>query len=347
MHFVVCIKQVPDSAQIRVHPVTNTIMRQGVPTIINPYDLFALEEALRLRDKLGGEVTVLTMGPPMAEDALRKALTFGADRAVLLTDRFFAGSDTLATSYALAQAIRKIGETWGAPDIVFTGKQTIDGDTAQVGPGIARRLGLNAAHLCRRRSSTLDPARAHHRGSSGAPKAACRCCASRLPCLITHAGGSNEIRRGRIADALRAARAEIVTWNAAGRRASRTSAKCGLRGSPTVVKRVFAPHAARREGRIDRSRRMPADTAEALIAAHFQAPSPALEAELDGTAARILRKERADMFDERHQHRSPPAAASSRAAMKKELPEHFKAYKHVWVFVEHGARPGPPGLARS
>ncbi len=119
MHLVVCIKQVPDSAQIRVHPVTNTIMRQGVPTIINPYDLFSLETAMRLRDQIGGEVTTLTMGPPSAEDALRKALTYGADRAVLLTDRFFAGSDTLATSYALAQAIRKIGDTWGPPDIVF------------------------------------------------------------------------------------------------------------------------------------------------------------------------------------------------------------------------------------
>jgi len=142
MHIVVCIKQVPDSAQIRVHPVTNTIMRQGVPTIINPYDLFALEAALELRDKFGGEVTVLTMGPPSAEDSLRKALTYGADRAVLLTDRFFAGADTLATTYALATAIRKIGETYGAPDIIFTGKQTIDGDTAQVGPGVAKRLGL-------------------------------------------------------------------------------------------------------------------------------------------------------------------------------------------------------------
>ncbi|TIU56252.1 MAG: electron transfer flavoprotein subunit beta/FixA family protein, partial [Mesorhizobium sp.] len=118
MHIVVSIKQVPDSAQIRVHPVTNTIMRQGVPTIINPYDLFALEEALRLRDAYGGEVTVLTMGPPMAEDSLRKALGYGADRAVLLTDRYFAGSDTLATSFALSQAIAKIGETFGPPEVV-------------------------------------------------------------------------------------------------------------------------------------------------------------------------------------------------------------------------------------
>ena len=123
MHIVVCIKQVPDSAQIRVHPVTNTIMRQGVPTIINPYDLFALEAALRLRDKHQGTITVLTMGPPMAEESLRRALSFGPDRAVLLTDRAFAGSDTLATSYALANAIRKIGESFGAPDIVFTGSR--------------------------------------------------------------------------------------------------------------------------------------------------------------------------------------------------------------------------------
>jgi electron transfer flavoprotein beta subunit len=99
LHIVVCLKQVPDSAQIRVHPVTNTIMRQGVPSVINPYDLFALEEALRLKDKVGAaQVTVLTMGPPMAEDSLRKALAYGADRAVLLTDRQFAGSDTLATT---------------------------------------------------------------------------------------------------------------------------------------------------------------------------------------------------------------------------------------------------------
>jgi len=108
MHIVVCIKQVPDSAQIRVHPVTNTIMRQGVPAIVNPYDLFSLEEALRLKDKFGGKVTVICMGPPQAEEALRKCVSFGADDAVLVTDRAFAGADTLATSYALAAAIRKL-----------------------------------------------------------------------------------------------------------------------------------------------------------------------------------------------------------------------------------------------
>ena len=139
---VVCIKQVPGSAQIRVPPVTNTIMRQGVPTIINPYDLFALEAALELRDRFGGEIALLTIGPMSSEDSLRKALTFGADRAILLSDRCFAGSDTLVTTYALAAAIRKVGKEHGPPDFIFTGKQTIDGDTAQVGPGIAKRLGM-------------------------------------------------------------------------------------------------------------------------------------------------------------------------------------------------------------
>ena len=240
MHIVVCIKQVPDSTQIRVHPVTNTIMRQGVPSVINPYDLFALEEALRLRDRLGGEVTVLTMGPAMAEDSLRKALTFGADRAVLLTDRFFAGSDTLATSYALATAIAKAGALWGAPSIVFTGKQTIDGDTAQVGPGVAKRLGLTqltyVSHI-----DEIDLVSGsivvERRAEGGVQRLQ-----SRLPVLVTMLEGTNEMRRGALGDALRAARAEVVHWSAqdAG---IEDLAKCGLKGSPTIVKQVYAPKA--------------------------------------------------------------------------------------------------------
>ncbi len=240
MHTVVCIKQVPDSAQIRVHPVTNTIMRQGVPTIINPYDLFALEAALRLRDLHGGTITVLTMGPPMAEDSLRRALTFGADRAVLLTDRAFAGSDTLATSFALSQAVKKVGETFGPVDIVFTGKQTIDGDTAQVGPGIARRLGLNQlTYVAAIREANLEESiiTVERRAEGGV-----QVLSTKLPCLITMLEGTNELRRGSIDVALRAARAEIITWNAAAAGITETI-KCGLKGSPTVVKRVFAPPA--------------------------------------------------------------------------------------------------------
>jgi electron transfer flavoprotein beta subunit len=276
MHIVVCIKQVPDSAQIRVHPVTNTIMRQGVPTIINPYDLFALEEALRLRDKFNGEVTVLTMGPPMAEDSLRKALTYGADRAVLLTDRTFAGSDTLATSYALAAAIQKISELWGAPDAVFTGKQTIDGDTAQVGPGIAKRLNyLQLTYVSRIRE--FDP-------NSGAivverrAEGGVQVLATRLPVLITMLEDTNEIRRGRMGDALRAARAEIVKWSAADAGISEVG-KCGLRGSPTVVKKVFAPSArAEKAHQIAVAERSFDDIAEDLMQEIFTR-QPAIEAE--------------------------------------------------------------------
>ena len=180
MHSVVCIKQVPDSSQIRVHPVTNTIMRQGVPAIINPYDLFALEDALRLKDRYGGRVTVLCMGPPQAEAALRKALSFGADEAILVTDRAFAGSDTLATSFALASAIRQIQRDM-AVDIVFTGKQTIDGDTAQVGPGIAKRLDLqlltyvsniDEVDLERRRNRRAAPRRRRRAGAQDPPAGA-------------------------------------------------------------------------------------------------------------------------------------------------------------------------------
>ncbi|MFN3623603.1 MAG: electron transfer flavoprotein subunit beta/FixA family protein [Hyphomicrobium sp.] len=274
MHIVVCIKQVPDSAQIRVHPVTNTIMRQGVPTIINPYDLFAIEEALRLRDKLGGEVTILTMGPPMAEDTLRKALTFGADRAVLLTDRFFAGSDTLATTFALATAIKKIGETYGKPDIVFTGKQTIDGDTAQVGPGIAKRLGLTQLTYVSR-IVEIDGAageiKVERRAEGGV-----QVLSTKMPCLITMLEATNDIRRGSLNDALRAARASVVKWSAADAGIEDTS-KCGLRGSPTIVKKVFAPTArATKATFVEPGEEGPA---EALIAEIFK-QQPELESKL-------------------------------------------------------------------
>ncbi len=237
MHIVVCIKQVPDSAQIRVHPVTNTIMRQGVPTIINPYDLFSLEEALRLRDAFGGKVTVLTMGPPMADQALRKALSIGADAAVLLSDRFFAGSDTLATSFALSSAIAKLAETEKV-DMVFCGKQTIDGDTAQVGPGIAKRLELNQLTYVEK-IRAVDPEAGkitvERRAEGGV-----QVLTTALPCLITMLEGTNTVRRGTMADMLRAAQTQITTWNAAAAGIADIGL-CGLKGSPTVVKKVFAP----------------------------------------------------------------------------------------------------------
>ena len=237
MHIVVCIKQVPDSAQIRVHPVTNTIMRQGVPAIVNPYDLFALEEALRLKDRFGGRVTVLCMGPPQAEEALRKALSFGATDAILVTDRAFAGADTLATSYALAAAIRQIGREQSV-DLVFTGKQTIDGDTAQVGPGIAKRLGLNLlTYVSRIVALDLDARRlqVERRAEGGVQRLD-----TALPALVTMLEGSNDMRFANMDDMLRAGRSPVRHWNKddAG---IEDLGRIGLKGSPTVVSKVFGP----------------------------------------------------------------------------------------------------------
>ena len=256
-------------------------MRQGVPTIINPYDLFSLETAMRLRDDHGGDVTVLTMGPPSAEDSLRKALTYGADRAVLMTDRFFAGSDTLATSYALAQAIRKISEAWGAPDIVFAGKQTIDGDTAQVGPGIARRLNLNQLTYISKitRVDAAERTIELERRAEGGVQVL----SSALPCLVTMLEGTAEIRRGSFEDALRAARAEIVIWSAA-QAGIEDLQKCGLRGSPTVVKRVFAPSPRAEKAKQIEPKPRAKETADALIEALFEA-KPAMAADLERLAA--------------------------------------------------------------
>ena len=237
MHIVVCIKQVPDSAQIRVHPVTNTIMRQGVPAIINPFDVFAIEEALRLKDRFGGRVTVLTMGPPQAEDALRKAVAYGADDVILLTDRAFAGADTLATSFALAQTIRKIGEEHPV-DLVFTGKQTIDGDTAQVGPGIAKRLGLQLLTYV----SAIDALDLEERSITVQRRSegGVQVIRTRLPALVTMLEGSNQIRFAGMDDMFRSARFEVPKWNKE-RAGIEDVNKIGLKGSPTVVSKIFTP----------------------------------------------------------------------------------------------------------
>ncbi|MDR2014723.1 MAG: electron transfer flavoprotein subunit beta/FixA family protein [Azoarcus sp.] len=237
MHIAVCIKQVPDSAQIRVHPVTNTIMRQGVPAIINPFDLYALEEALRLKDRFGARVTVVTMGPLQAEGAMKRAISFGADEAILVTDKIFAGADTLATSYALAAALRRLNEIEPI-DIVFSGKQTIDGDTAQVGPGLAIRLGFQLLSYV---SSVdrIDPEKreivVHRRAEGGV-----QVLSSRLPCVITVLEGTNEMRFATMPDMFRAARFEVKKWDrdAAGIEDIR---QVGLKGSPTVVNKVYAP----------------------------------------------------------------------------------------------------------
>ena len=266
MHIVVCIKQVPDSAQIRVHPVTNTIMRQGVPAIVNPYDLFSLEEALRIKDKYGARVTVISMGPPQADVALRKAISFGADDAILVTDRAFAGSDTLATSYALASAIRQIEKDIPV-DIVFAGKQTIDGDTAQVGPGIAKRLDMQLlTYVSKIREVDLENRAiiVERRAEGGV-----QVLKTDIPVLITMLEGTNEMRFATMSNMFRAARYPLKIWNkeAAG---IEDLTKIGLKGSPTVVSKVFAPSPKSvRAEIIDTESNQPRDLAVTLLAKLF------------------------------------------------------------------------------
>ena len=266
MHIVVCIKQVPDSAQIRVHPVTNTIMRQGVPAIINPYDLVALEEALRLKDRYGGRVTVLCMGPQQADVALRKALSFGADEAILVSDRSFAGSDTLATSYALAAAIRRIQQDMPV-DMVFTGKQTIDGDTAQVGPGIAKRLGMQLLTYVSKIESVdteKGEVTVQRRAEGGV-----QVLQTALPALVTVLEGINEMRFATMDDMFRAARTELKIWDKT-KAGIEDLTKIGLKGSPTVVAKVFAPKPkSEKAERIEVHGDAPKDLAVTLLSKMF------------------------------------------------------------------------------
>lgn len=240
-HIVVCVKQVPDSREIRVDPISNSLIRQGVPSIVNYYDLHGLEEALRLKDRFGARVTVITMGPAMAERALRECISLGADEAVLVTDKAFAGADTLATSYVLAQAIGKASAVWGEADIVFCGKQTIDGDTGQVGPGIACRLnmeqltyvnGIVQADMGKR------IIRVQRQLEDGL-----EIVETRLPALLTIMKETNTVRRASLPGMVRAARYKPIVWTSADFDGL-DKGSLGLKGSPTTVGKTWVPERA-------------------------------------------------------------------------------------------------------
>lgn len=231
MHFVVCIKQVPDTTDVRIDPKTNTLMREGVESIINPFDVYAIEEGIRLKEKHGGTVTVLTMGPPQAEAALREALAMGADNAVLVSDRAFAGSDTWATSYTLAMALRKMDDV----TLVLCGKQASDGDTAQVGPGIATHLDWPQITYVRKIEELSDDKVVAERLLENGYESIESC----LPCLLTVVKEINEPRLPSLKGKMRAKKAEVAQWNAATIEAA--SEKLGLDGSPTKVVRIFTP----------------------------------------------------------------------------------------------------------
>jgi len=230
MRIVVCIKQVPDSAEVRINPETNTLIRDGVPTIINPYDLHALEAGLQIRETAGGKVTVLTMGPPQAETALREALAMGADEAVLLTDRAFAGSDTWATAYTLTKAITAIGA-----DIILCGKQAIDGDTAQVGPEIAEFMDIPHISYIRKIVDVADDRLVVQRLMDDGYDVV----ESSLPVLLTVVKELNVPRLPSLKGKMAAKKAEIRRMTAADLQADEKN--LGLSGSPTQVKNIFAP----------------------------------------------------------------------------------------------------------
>ncbi|MED4601316.1 electron transfer flavoprotein subunit beta/FixA family protein [Paenibacillus validus] len=247
LHLIVCIKQVPDSREIRIDPVNNTLIRQGVPSIVNFYDLHGLEEALRIKDEHGARVTVVTMGPPPAEKSLKECISLGADEAVLVTDRKFAGADTLATSYVLAKTIEKVEQEWGKADIIFCGKQTLDGDTGQVGPGIACRLDVEQLTYVGK-VSEVDPAARKvtvHRYLEDGTEVV----QSAMPVLVTALKELNTIRRASLPGMIRAARYKPTVWTTADF-PDLEVAKIGLKGSPTIVSKTWVPELRKINGQV-------------------------------------------------------------------------------------------------
>jgi electron transfer flavoprotein alpha/beta subunit len=257
LNIIVCIKQVPDTTEVKINPETGTLIREGVPSIINPFDTYAIEEGLRLKEQFGGKVTILSMGPPQAIEALKEAVAMGADEAILLSDRAFAGSDTWATAYTLSSAIRKLG----AFDIILCGKQAIDGDTGQVGPGIARQLNISQlTYVFKIRK--LDPdskavvvERLLEEGREVVE--------TQLPALLTVVKDINQPRYPTFMGIRKATRMQIPTWTAADLAGANVD-RFGLKGSPTQVVRVFSP--PRREGKVDMIQGDTPDQVAAILA---------------------------------------------------------------------------------
>ncbi|MBS1128588.1 MAG: electron transfer flavoprotein subunit beta [Nitrospirae bacterium] len=231
MNIIVLVKQVPDTAEVKINRETNTLIRDGVPSIINPYDRYAIEEALRLREKHGGKVTAVTMGPPQAAEALKETVSLGVDDVVLLSDRAFAGADTWATSYALSQGIRKVGEY----DLVIAGKQAIDGDTAQVGPETADMLGIPFVAYIRK----IEQIEGRKMIAERLMDEGYDVVETSLPALITVVKEINEPRVPSLKGKMKAKNLKVTAWTA--KDIGADEEKIGLKGSPTQVVRIFPP----------------------------------------------------------------------------------------------------------
>lgn len=231
MNIVVCLKQVPGTTKVKIDPQTNTLIRQGIENIINPFDTYALEEGVRLREKHGGKVTVITMGPAQAEIALREAISLGADEAILLSDRAFAGADTWATAHTLSRAVAKLGKY----DILICGRQTIDGDTGQVGPELAEMLGIPfiayVSQVVEIKENYLRVRRMVEEGHEVIE--------TTLPAVITVAKEINVPRLPSLRGITRSRSAAIPTWGI--KELGVDQSMVGLAGSSTQVIRIFFP----------------------------------------------------------------------------------------------------------
>lgn len=259
MNILVCVKQVPDTAKVKLDPQTNRLQRAGVPNILNPFDEHAVEAALALRDEFGGRVTVLSMGPPQATEALRECLARGVDAAYLLSDRAFGGADTLATAYTLRTGIQKLGTF----DLILCGKQAIDGDTAQVGSQIAEMLDIpqvSAATELHVQDGVATVVREHEDGYETLRVA--------LPALVTATKNLNTPRYPSVRGLLAARKAEIPVLSAAD--IDTDPERIGIKGSPTQVRRTRTPQ-VRKQGKIIQDRT--ADEAVAELFALWQGTS--------------------------------------------------------------------------
>ena len=236
MNILVCVKQVPDTTEIKIDPVKNTLIREGVPSIVNPFDGYALEAAARIKDKdPETKIVVVSMGPEQAKNALKECLAIAADKAYLVSGREFGGSDTLATSYILSETIKQIEKTEGKFDAIFCGKQAIDGDTAQVGPEIAEHL--DYPQVTYGLEAEVD-------GTTIKVKKECEdgveVLAVQTPCVITFTKPSWDPRYPTIKRKMAANRAQIPTLAPADLETIDLE-RCGLKGSPTKVKKTFVP----------------------------------------------------------------------------------------------------------
>ncbi|MFA5089550.1 MAG: electron transfer flavoprotein subunit beta/FixA family protein [Candidatus Omnitrophota bacterium] len=231
MKIIVCLKQVPETTEVRINPQTNTLIREGVKSIINPFDMYAIEEAVRLKEKFSGSVIALTMGPPQAEAALKEAISMGIDEGILVCDRAFAGSDTWATSYTLAGAIKKIGGF----DLILCGKQASDGDTAQVGPGISTHLDIPQVTYVKKIEEVKDKLMRVERMLEEGYEII----ETPLPALLTVVKEINEPRLPSLKGMMRAKQAKITLWGE--KDLALDPQQIGLCGSPTQVVKIFTP----------------------------------------------------------------------------------------------------------